>query len=295
VGVPLREYMRCLERRLGSRPSRAEAERIACDLRRAKQRLVLEPEPRPARPNSSPVADTKEFPLRFVCRVHARTEEGGKSIGTGLLIHPRIVLTSAHVVFPPQTRSRTVSVDVTPGQNGDAMPLGGPFQAKAWLAAPGWSATAACEHDFAAILLPQPAKVGAWPINSVAAQDVLGVDVHHAGYPACQTGDPAKQMVHGVGQIVAAVQYKGACSLRMVNVSADRARINARTRTVAHNIPTCPSQSGGPLWIADACTRKPVAVALHQGRMANNRLGRAIFFSPAIMDEIRALMRALLT
>jgi V8-like Glu-specific endopeptidase len=291
VGVPLREHIRCLERKLGSRPSQAEAQRLVCDLRRARQRLVLEPV---TRPNSSPVADTTVFPLRFVCRVHARTEEGGNSIGTGLLIHPRIVLTCAHVVFPPQTRSRTVSVNVTPGQNGDAKPLGGPLQAKAWLAAPGWSATAACEHDFAAVVLPQPAKVGAWPIDAVAALDVLAADVHHAGYPACRAGDPAKQMVHGVGRILGAVQYSGACSLRMVNVDGKIERIHARTRTVAHNIPTCPSQSGGPLWIADPCSRKAAAVALHQGRIANGRLGRAIFFSPAIMDEIRALTRALL-
>jgi hypothetical protein len=46
VGVPLREYIRCLERRLGgSRPESAERAQIICDLRRAKQRLVLEPPP----------------------------------------------------------------------------------------------------------------------------------------------------------------------------------------------------------------------------------------------------------
>jgi Trypsin-like peptidase domain len=295
VGVPLREYIRCLQRRLASRPGQAEANRIACDLQRARQRLVLEPAaPHLAQPNSSPVTETREFPLRFVCRVHARTKERGNSIGTGFLIHPRIVLTCAHVVFPPQARSKTVSVTVTPGQNGDATPLGGPLRAKAWLSAPDWNKSAPCEHDFALILLPQPSEVGAWPINSVAADDVMQVDVHHAGYPACQVGDAAKQMVRGVGQILGAVQYSGTCSLRTVNISGTMVPIGATTRTVAHNIPTCPSQSGGPLWIVDVCTRKPVAVAIHQGRIANGRLGRAIIFSLAIIDEIRALARTLL-
>jgi hypothetical protein len=44
----------------------------------------------------------------------------------------------------------------------------------------------------------------------------------------------------------------------------------------------------------DVCTPKPVVIAIHQGRMADGRLGRAIFFSPAIVGEIQALARSLL-
>ncbi|MGH9839949.1 MAG: trypsin-like serine peptidase [Blastocatellia bacterium] len=221
-------------------------------------------------------------PGQRVAWVVVRTQERGDSVGTGLLIHPRLVLTCAHVVFPPQARSRTVSVEVTPGQNGDAAPLGGPFGADTWLASPGWNASAPCEHDFALVRLPKPTGVGVWPISSVSAQFVTGVDVHHAGYPSCRAGDPAKQMVRGIGQILGAIRYDNACVVR------DKLEpIDAATRTVAHTIPTCPSQSGGPLWIVDVCTRNPVVVAIHQGRVANGRFGRAIFLGPAILTEVQ--------
>ncbi|MFN0172610.1 MAG: trypsin-like serine peptidase [Bryobacteraceae bacterium] len=297
AGVPLREHIRCLERRLAVlRRQQAETDRISCDLERAKLRLATEPAPTP--PSSTPVTVTTVSPLRFVCRVHTRTEEPGQrighSIGTGLLIHPRIVLTSAHVVFPPQARGRTVSVEVTPGQNGDGMPFGGPFRADAWTAAPGWNATMPCEHDFALVRLPKATVAGFWPIGLVSAEDVMGVDVHHAGYPVCQADAPGKQMVRGVGQILSGVRYNRACSIKTKFQDVDRAPLDNATRTLAHNIPTCESQSGGPLWIADVCTREPVAVALHQGRLADGRFGRAVLFSPVIVKEIRTVLGALL-
>jgi hypothetical protein len=293
VGVPLREYIRCLQRRLAASRTPADTHRIRCDLVRARQRLVLEPAPTPVQPSSSPVASTTVSPFRFVCRVHAQTQEGGHSWGTGFLIHPRIVLSAAHVVFPPQTRSRTVSVTVTPGQDGDATPLGGPFRAKAWLAAPGWNASAPCEHDFAVIVLPNSTAAGFWPIHPVSAADVLGVDVYHAGYPLCRAGDPGTKMVRGIGQILGALQYRAGCSL-LAKRSPVIVAISGATRTVGHNIPACLRQSGGPLWVLDLCTRKPVVVAIHQAASENRRVRSAIFLSAAVVGEIRALMQSLL-
>lgn len=67
-------------------------------------------------------------------------------------------------------------------------------------------------------------------------------------------------------------------------LNANPGPITATTNLIAHNLDTAPAQSGSPMWIVQAGGR--FLVALHSGRIGNNRFGKAVLLNETVRRRI---------
>lgn len=202
--------------------------------------------PAPFSPKAlSRILDPKTREFGFTCRIYTKVK-GGHSVGSGVLILPRYVLTCAHVIQPPQNPNFVESITVFVAQNGPADNKHG-IKADGWAVKPGWSAHCcrSWDEDYGIIRLSKPAT-GFWPVIPFDPRRLTGKGAHLAGYPV-RSGDPdAHFMYESRGLVDGTIRIDSCTAGRL-----DRTfwpDVNEATRLVAHRLDTARSMSGGPLW-----------------------------------------------
>ena len=237
----------------------------------------------PAATQLTRVADASVPPWRAVCRIVARQDDAGFSVGTGILVSPHHVLTAAHVILPPQA-PRTREIVVHPGQNGpDASSTG--YKANGWAVSPRWRSTdcMTAGEDFGIIRLP--VQHGFVPLIPFDPADLLLALVTMAGYPS--TREPAaRHMFQSQGRVLGAIQIN-ACTATTAEGRLIPT-IPATANLIAHNLNSEPSLSGGPLWFHKDTRR---LAAIHTGTVANGTMRKAIILNGAVRAQIFDWMR----
>lgn len=243
-------------------------------------------EPAPAPPAATPltrVANASVPPWRAICRIVARQDAAGFSVGTGILVSPHHVLTCAHVIFPPQA-PRTKEIVVHPGQNGpDASSTG--YKANGWAVSPRWRSTdcTTAGEDFGIIRLP--VQHGFVPLIPFDPADLLRALVTMAGYPS--TREPAaRHMYQSQGRVLGAIQISTCTATsaegRLIPT------IPATANLIGHNLNSEPSLSGAPMWFHKDTRR---LAAIHAGTVASGAVRKAIILNAAVRAQIFDWMR----
>jgi V8-like Glu-specific endopeptidase len=231
------------------------------------------------------VPDTRVEPVAFICRIVTRSyDKPGESIGTGVFVSPYHVLTCAHNIFPPQA-PRTKEIIVFPGQNGPDSECH--VRANAWAISPGWRGTNCftAGEDIGIIRVACPMSPGFWTLKPFDVTSLPGATVTLAGYPYGRE-PKARHMYISRGSITGTIQIQK-CTGDMVTGTADGRllpTITEATNLIAHDLDTAPSQSGSPMWIVQPGGR--FLVALHAGRIDENRQGKAVLLNQAVRRRV---------
>jgi V8-like Glu-specific endopeptidase len=237
------------------------------------------------------VQDTRQEPFAFICRLVTRSaDKPGESIGTGILISPYHVLTCAHNIFPPQA-PLTKEIIVFPGQNGPDSACH--VRADAWAINPAWRGTNCytAGEDYGIVRLACPMSPGFLPLKPFNVSQLVGASVTLAGYPFGREAK-ARHMYLSRGAITGAIRIDR-CTGDTAKGTADGQRLPAiseATNLIAHDLDTAPSQSGSPMWIVQQGGR--FLVALHAGRIDQNRQGKAILLTEAVRRRIADMVAA---
>ncbi len=179
------------------------------------------------------------------------------AVGTGSLIHPRVILTAGHVVFDRLYGGAATSVDVTlPGIGtfpGDAVPT------DQWRDQDSATMSPISAFDFAAIFLRTP--VTATPPVSVAlAAHLIGTQITVVGYTGVNYPN---------------VPFYGASAFPIPS-PYDAYRI-------AYPIATLDGMSGGPVYTVDASTH-PTIRGIHTSLFDGH--GDALRITPNVLNLI---------
>jgi V8-like Glu-specific endopeptidase len=233
-------------------------------------------------PASTPltrVADATVPPWRAVCRIVARENDAGFSVGSGVLIAPYHVLTCAHVIFPPQA-PRTREITVYPGQNGADDTARG-IKANGWAVSPGWRMNdcATAGEDYGIIRLPQ--QHGYIPLIPFSAADLLSVLVTMAGYPSSRS-HAAREMFFSRGHVLGGIVMASCTATTMDGRLVPS--IPATTNLVGHDVQSDPSMSGSPMWFMKDTRR---LAAIHAGTVAGGTIRKAIVMNDRVRAQIR--------
>jgi V8-like Glu-specific endopeptidase len=200
------------------------------------------------------VADTTGLPHRWICRLrvpNADPRDPSYGLGTGVLVGPRHVLTSAHVLVSEKDPSQTVGgrLLVQPARNGDHEPFK-EVKVRGWRVDPRWITKLGgrwqvqTRFDYGLVTLEKDVSgfrhpglgectLAYWGAPDIcfpqtevglAADKVVGQDAWSAGYPEDR---PAATLHGGTGQIT----------------------FNHRLGVLMHTIDTHGGQSGSPIWI----------------------------------------------
>lgn len=134
----------------------------------------------------SQVSNTNVFPWNAVCFLLIEKETGVQYFNTGVLIGPRVVLTSAHSIFLDGRYAR--SVLVAPGRNGNIQPFG-VFRGATLRAADKWVNNQDQDSDYAIIVLDKKVEnVPPVPIANLTDEELLRSTIALPGYPGEKSG-----------------------------------------------------------------------------------------------------------
>jgi V8-like Glu-specific endopeptidase len=222
--------------------------------RMAAEAALLEVIPPDTRARVS-VADTTGLPHRWICRLRvpdADPRSRSYGMGTGVLVGPRHVLTSAHVLVSETDPGRTVGgrLFVQPARNGDFKPFK-EVGIRGWRVDPRWIVKnqrgrwqVQTRFDYGLVTLAEDVGsfkhpgLGRCTLAYWAAPDIcfpqteIGIEPHKiagqqawsAGYP----GDREPGTLHG---------------------GTGHVTVDPRLGILRHTIDTHHGQSGSPIWI----------------------------------------------
>jgi V8-like Glu-specific endopeptidase len=269
-------------------------------------------------PNSlTRVSDTTDAPFRWICQVETTSTDGTPlSTGTGFLIGPRHVLTSAHVIYPirpgeKRPRQMVRGIRVYPGRHGSREPFGG-HDANGWIVRDEWNSgrEVNCTWDYGLIRLKtnlgerrfsalRNQTLGFWgrdpgtrfvPINPVTQLD--GRDLFSAGYPfrrgvnelAARVMKQSEGRVTGSAALTRCVPDEPFRGLLDQNVLLD-------ARVLLHDVDTEKGQSGCPIWTRDGANL--TLAAIHYGAITPSGGARnvAVIVTQEVFDQVNEWVR----
>ena len=236
------------------------------------------------------VLDTKTTEFGAICRVYTQMD-GGYSVGSGVLITPRHVLTCAHVIRPPENPNEIMSITVYVAQNGADRTPG--VRSNGWAVAPGWTPLdcRTYDHDFGIIRLSQAVTTRIWPVARFDARRLTGKAAYLAGYASENDEDRlARVMFRSRGAI------KGSAGIRWCRgqnqlLWSHRPTVDDTTRMVWHTLDTATQMSGGPMW--SFVDNERVFWGLHAGKIDDTNK-KAILLSPSVQRQIDHLVSRVL-
>ena len=246
--------------------------------------------PGPVRPFAlERVNDTKTKEFGAVCRVFTQVK-GGHSVGSGVLITPRHVLTCAHVIQPPQNPHSIMSITAFVAQNGPADDKNG-IKADGWAVKRGWSphCCRSSDEDYGIIRLSKAVTTGHWPIAPFDPRRLVGKAAYLAGYPVRRDDRDAHFMFRSRGAIMGTVLIDSCVGMELAWKHPPR--VDDDTRLVWHLLDTAPSMSGGPMW--SFVDNQRIVWGLHEGDIDGTNK-KAILFNKSVLGQVaRWLSRGL--
>ena len=248
-----------------------------------------EPAPRMTTETPAPVSpmalervlDPKTQEFRAICRIYTQVK-GGHSVGSGVLITPRHVLTCAHVIQPPQNPTQLMSIAVFVAQNGPGDTRNG-IRADGWAVKLGWSPNCcrSWDEDYGIIRLSK-AATGYWPMTPFDPRRLVGKAAYLAGYPSRADDRDAHFMYRSRGAIIGTIQIDSCMGGQLTRTLWPT--IDDTTRLVAHRLDTAPSMSGGPLWSFVDSQR--MLWGLHAGDIDNGARKKGILLNKQVRGQI---------
>lgn len=229
------------------------------------------------------VLDPKTSEFGAVCRVLTTTRRG-HSIGSGVLITPRHVLTCAHVIQPPEDSTNVMSITVSIAPNGPAEARK-TIKADGWAVRLGWSAVCcrSYDEDYGIIRLAKPVTTPHWPIVAFDPSRLAGTPAYLAGYPAMANNPDTSFMYRSRGLIRGSmsIDWCAGPQLRWQHWNS----IDDRTRLVWHLLDTRRSMSGGPMW--SFVDNRRVVWGMHAGVIHKEKGDmKAILFNKTVREQI---------
>lgn len=256
-----------------------------------------EPAPRSTEESPAPVTpmpltrvlDTTTREYRCVCRVYVKTD-GGHSVGTGLLIGPRHVLTCAHVIFPPQN-PKVTSITVHVAPNGPDQMRNG-IAANGWAVKQGWQGNCCrtMDEDIGIIRLSKAVTTGFWPVTDFDPARLVGAAAYLEGYPSRADDRDAHFMYRSRGRIIGTIRLDSCMGTQLTRTLLRP--IDDATRLVAHALDTAPSMSGGPLWMYRDGRR--ILWGLHSGDIDGGARKKGVLLNKSVRAQIADWMSRVL-
>jgi V8-like Glu-specific endopeptidase len=201
------------------------------------------------------VADTTGLPHRWICRLRApdadpRSRSYG--MGTGVLVGPRHVLTSAHVLVSETDPGKTVGgrLLVQPARNGDFKPFR-EVKIRGWRVDPRWIAKnqrgrwqVQTRFDYGLVTLAEDVGsfthpgLGQCTLAYWAAPDIC--------FPQTEIGIEPHKLA---GQEAWSAGYPGDREPGTLHGGTGHVTVDPRLGILRHTIDTHHGQSGSPIWI----------------------------------------------
>ena len=206
------------------------------------------------------VADTTGLPHRWICRLRvpdADPRSRSYGMGTGVLVGPRHVLTSAHVLVSDPGRTVGGRLLVQPARNGDFKPFK-EVKIRGWRVDPRWIARnqrgrwqVQTRFDYGLVTLAE--DVGSFKHPGLSQEERFFVTVRRAYWAAPDICFPQTEIgiePHKiVGQQAWSAGYPGDREPGTLHGGTGRVTIDQRLGTLLHTIDTHYGQSGSPIWI----------------------------------------------
>jgi V8-like Glu-specific endopeptidase len=229
------------------------------------------------------VLDTKTKEFGAVCRVYTKMKRG-HSVGSGVLITPRHVLTCAHVIFPPEEPYQTQSIQVFVAQNGPADEKNG-IKADGWAVRDGWMANCCrtWDEDYGIIKLSKTVPTPFWPMPPRFDPRFLpGKAAYLAGYPA-RTDDPDAHFMYRSRGTILGTMVVESCAVGQTG-GRRGTFVNDTTRLVANQLDSAKSMSGGPLW--SFLDNRRILWGLHAEGIGVDGLKKGILLNKSVRAQI---------
>ena len=206
------------------------------------------------------INNTTDVPWRMICSLRITAGDGSGWIGTGWLVAPRTVITAGHCVYIANRGGWVRSIDVIPGRNGAAEPLGR-CTSHSFRSVLGWTQSGHRNYDYGAIILPRTCgfgRLGGFGFASLSDASLRSLRLNLSGYPGDKP--PGTQWYHA------------------------RTTKSVTPRTIVYDIDTAGGQSGAPVWRNLNGTRH--AVGIHtNGALSGNSATRIV---PPVFNNLQA-------
>jgi len=250
-----------------------------------------EESPGPVRPMAlDRIHDTTAREFRCTCRVYVTTLSG-HSIGSGVLIGPRHVLTCAHVIFPLQDQLvKSITVHVAPNGPGA---MGKGIAANGWAVSPAWRRQdcRTMDEDVGVIRLSTAVTTAFWPVSAFDPRRLAGAAAELSGYPSRAHDRDAHFMYRSRGRIIGTIRIDACAGVQRPRSQLTRTLlrpIEDTTRLVAHALDSATSMSGGPL--SSYIDGRRTLWGIHAGDIDNGARKKGILLNSAVRARIAAWM-----
>jgi V8-like Glu-specific endopeptidase len=184
------------------------------------------------------VRDTRDYPYRCICSLHATAADGSHWTGTGWLCGPRTLLTAGHCVYVHDRGGWARQIEVIPGRQGGLWPFGSCIATTLW-AAEGWAARRDARRDYGAITLSADhaygEELGWFGYGARPDAALRAAQLTVCGYPDDKPVGTQWQHTHTLAAL--------------------------DDLTLTYTMDTAGGQSGSPVWLEE--NGKPYGVGIH--------------------------------
>jgi V8-like Glu-specific endopeptidase len=256
------------------------------------------------------VTDNGAVPFRWICHIETTLLNGDSATGTGFLIGPRHVLTTAHTIYPIAARKvrpdwKVRKIRVFPGRHGSREPFGG-HEANGWILSERWltpEREADCTFDYGLIRLREDflkKRIGCWGSDAttrfapVDPPALAGRQLFTAGYPFRKgLGElAARVMTQSNGRVTGSAIFTRCTPVGGGFDGQQFTNVDRNARVLLHDVDTVRGSSGSPLWIRDGDVL--TLGALHQGQITRRDgtvFNTGIIVSREVHDQIQNWIR----